>query len=99
MRVSGGEYMEKVGWPRREEVNLRKVCFGLAMLAAGSCASAPKKDQDQGQIRYQLAVGYYRDRRVEAAVEELEKALKADPENADAYNMLGIVALGQGNDY
>jgi type IV pilus assembly protein PilF len=75
------------------------ICVGLAALAGLRCASLPKPDPEQSQIRYQLAVGYYRDRRVEAAVEELEKALKADPDNADAYNMLGIIALRQGNDY
>jgi type IV pilus assembly protein PilF len=91
--------MEKIGWSRGGTRVLANVCLALAILEGGACASAPKKDEDQGQIRYQLAVGYYRDRRIEAAVEELEKSLKADPDNADAYNMLGIVALGQGNDY
>jgi Tfp pilus assembly protein PilF len=71
----------------------------LAVLLGPTCATAPKKDPDQSQIRYQLGVGYYRDRRVEAAIEELEKALKADPDNADAYNMLGIIALQQGYEY
>ena len=50
-------------------------------------------------MRYQLGVEYFQGRRVEAAIEELEKALAADPENADAYNMLGIIALRQGHDY
>ena len=36
---------------------------------------------------------------MEAAVEELRKALAADPENADAHHMLGIIALDQGHDY
>ena len=48
---------------------------------------------------YQLGVENFRNRRVEAAVDELEKAVKADPENADAYNMLGLIALNQGHDY
>jgi type IV pilus assembly protein PilF len=79
----------------------RAALLGLALLTAlgPGCATTPKKDPEQSQIRYQLALGYFRDRRVEAAVEELEKALKADPDNADAYNMLGIIALRQGNDY
>src|SRR3954469_25532769 len=85
------------GWRGRPAV--RAWCVALAALAGASCASTPKKDPDQSQIRYQLAVGYYRARRVEAAVEEREKALKADPDNADAYNMLGIIALRQGHDY
>lgn len=71
----------------------------LALLAGASCATRQKNDPDQAQVRYQLAVGYYRDGRIEPALEELEKSLKADPDNADAYNMLGIIALRQGNDY
>lgn len=71
----------------------------LGMLMAFGCAARLKRDPEQSQIRYQLAVGYYRDKRVEAATEELNKALQADPENADAYNMLGIIALHQGHDF
>jgi len=71
----------------------------LALLLDSGCASRPKRDPEQSQIRYQLAAGYFRDQRVEAAIEELQKALQADAENADAYNMLGIVALRQGHDY
>jgi type IV pilus assembly protein PilF len=71
----------------------------LTLLTVESCATRQKNDPDQAQVRYQLAVGYYRDGRIEPALEELEKSLKADPDNADAYNMLGIIALRQGNDY
>jgi Tfp pilus assembly protein PilF len=69
----------------------------IAVLPA--CASRPKRDPDQSFARYELGVQYYNGRRVEAAIEELNHALKADPENADAYNMLGIIALNQGHDY
>jgi Tfp pilus assembly protein PilF len=72
-------------------------CF--ALLLDPGCASRPKRDPEQSQIRYQLAAGYFRDQRVEAAMEELQKSLQADAENADAYNMLGIIALRQGHDY
>jgi type IV pilus assembly protein PilF len=58
-----------------------------------------KRDVDQSQVRYQLAVGYFQNHRVEAAVEELQKAIEADPQNAEAYNMLGLVALKQAYDY
>jgi Tfp pilus assembly protein PilF len=71
----------------------------LALLLDPGCASRPKRDPEQSQIRYQLAAGYFRDQRVEAAIEELQKSLQADAENADAYNMLGIIALRQGHDY
>jgi type IV pilus assembly protein PilF len=71
----------------------------LVLLLDPGCASRPKRDPEQSQIRYQLAAGYFRDQRVEAAIEELQKALQADAENADAYNMLGLIALRQGHDY
>lgn len=63
------------------------------------CATGSKRDPEQSSIRYQLAVNDYQSRRVEAAIEELNQALKLDPENADAHNMLGIIALQQGADY
>jgi Tfp pilus assembly protein PilF len=72
--------------------------FGAA-LAVPACASRPKRDPEQSFVRYQLGVEYFRARRVEAAVEELRKALVADPDNAEAYNMLGLIALNQGHDY
>lgn len=71
----------------------------IAVLSAPGCATRAKRDPDQSQVRYQLAVGYFENRRVEAAVDELNKALDADPENADAHNMLGLVALKQAHDY
>lgn len=71
----------------------------VAGVAVTSCATGPRRDPEQSQIRYQLAVGYYKDRRVEAAIEELHRALQSDAENADAFNMLGIIALNQGHDY
>ncbi len=67
-------------------------------MSAG-CASRPKREPDQSMALYQLGVENFRNRRVEAAIEELDKAVKADPENADAYNMLGLIALNQGHDY
>jgi Tfp pilus assembly protein PilF len=71
----------------------------LLMLPAVGCVPRAKRDPDQSQVLYELGARYYSNRRVEAAIEELQKALKADPENADAYNMLGIIALKQGHDY
>jgi type IV pilus assembly protein PilF len=50
-------------------------------------------------VRYQLAVGYFQNHREEAAVEELQKSIEADAQNADAYNMLGLIALKQAYDY
>jgi type IV pilus assembly protein PilF len=71
----------------------------LVTLAAVSCASGPKRDPDQSFVRYQLGVEYFKANRMEAATEELQKALAADPQNQDALHMLGIIALRQGYDY
>jgi Tfp pilus assembly protein PilF len=71
----------------------------IAVLTAPGCATRAKRDPDQAQVRYQLAVGYFQNHRVEAAIEELQKAIEADPQNAEAYNMLGLVALKQAYDY
>jgi type IV pilus assembly protein PilF len=71
----------------------------IAVLSAPGCATRAKRDPDQSQVRYQLAVGYFENHRVEAAVEELQRAIAADPQNAEAHNMLGLVALKQAYDY
>lgn len=82
------------------EGGLRKILATLAVtsaLATGfACASRPKRDPDQSFKLFQVAVSSYEANRLEAAVGELEQALKADPQNADAHNMLGIIALRQG---
>jgi type IV pilus assembly protein PilF len=71
----------------------------IAVLSAPGCATRTKRDADQSQVRYQLAVGYFENRRVEAAVDELQKAIAADPQNAEAYHLLGLIALKQAHDY
>jgi Tfp pilus assembly protein PilF len=67
--------------------------------AAAGCATRPHRDSEQSHIRYQLAADYFRARRTEAALEELRKALELDPENADAYDLMGLIALAQGAEY
>jgi type IV pilus assembly protein PilF len=71
----------------------------IAVLSAPGCATRAKRDPDQSQVHYQLAVGSFQNRREEAAVEELQKAIEADAQNADAYNMLGLISLKQAYDY
>src|SRR5918912_963881 len=71
----------------------------LALCAPMGCVSRARPDREQSQLLYELGAKYYANRRIEAAIEELQKALKADPENADAYHMLGIISLKQGHDY
>jgi Tfp pilus assembly protein PilF len=71
----------------------------IAVLTAPGCATRAKRDTDQSQVRYQLAVGYFQNHRDEAAIEELQKAIEADPQNAEVYNMLGLISLKQAYDY
>jgi type IV pilus assembly protein PilF len=71
----------------------------IAVLSAPGCATRAKRDPDQSQVRYQLAVGYFQNHREEAAVEELQKAVEADAQNAEAFNMLGLISLKQAYDY
>ena len=69
------------------------------MTFGSGCATSVKADTEQSRIRYQLAEDYFRGQRTEAALEELKKALGLDPNNADAYALLGIIALSQGAEY
>ena len=71
-----------------------------ALTGAAGCASpGVTRNTEQSHIRYELAADDFRVQRTEAALEELRKALALDPENADAYNLLGLVALSQGAEY
>ncbi len=45
----------------------------------------------RSQIRTELAAGYYERGQMDIAIEELNEALKIDPTNAKAYNVLGLV--------
>ena len=74
------------------------VALGVASAACiGPTTHA--RNPEQSTIRYQLAADDFRVQRNEAALEELRKALELDPENADAYNLLGLIALSQGAEY
>jgi type IV pilus assembly protein PilF len=70
-----------------------------ALLALSGCVPHVKKNADEAQIHFQLAGDYFRHRRVEAALDELQRALASDPNNADAYNLLGLISLQQGAEY
>ena len=70
------------------------------MASAAGCAGPGRaRDTEQSNVRYQLAADDFRVQRTEAALEELRKALALDPGNADAYNLLGLIALSQGAEY
>jgi type IV pilus assembly protein PilF len=79
------------------------VAVGALSLLAGCAApgnDAPRElrtasDQTAGekraQIRLQLAVGYYQDRKYEIALDEVKKAIAAAPDYADAYGFRALI--------
>ncbi len=76
------------------------ILTAVGVVAGGAgCAHRPRREPEQSSIRYELAVDYLAKRRVEPALEELQKSLALDPENADAHNLHGLIALQQGAGY
>ena len=73
--------------------------FGCASSqSAGSLAELPTSsdltnNQKRANIRLQLAVGYYQQRQLEVALDEIKQALAADPSFAEAYSMRGLIYM------
>ena len=53
-------------------------------------------NQKLAQIRLQLAVGYYEQRQMAEALDDIKRALQADPNFADAYSMRGLIYMDMG---
>ena len=66
---------------------------GSAELATSSDQSV---DQTRALIRMQLAVEYYEQGQMEVALDEIKKALQADPSLADAYGVRALIYMGMG---
>jgi type IV pilus assembly protein PilF len=66
---------------------------GKAELPTLSEATAAQK---RAQIRMQLAVGYYEQGQLAVALDEIKKAIDADPGYADAYGMRALIYMGMG---
>jgi type IV pilus assembly protein PilF len=58
--------------------------------------SSASDNQARARIRLQLAVGYYEQRQMEIALDEVRQALQADPEFADAYSVRGLIQMEMG---
>lgn len=83
--------------------------FASAMVLAG-CASGPgappqgeqaasadqAENRRRAQIRLQLAVGYYEQRQMAVALDEIRQALIADPTFAEAYVMRALIYMDMG---
>lgn len=53
-------------------------------------------NQRRARIRLQLAVGYYQQRQLPVALDEIKQALQADPEFAEAYGMRALIYMDMG---
>lgn len=61
-----------------------------------SSSSDPTDNQKRARIRLQLAVGYYEQRQLAVALDEIKQALQADPNFADAYSMRALIYMEMG---
>lgn len=52
--------------------------------------------QKRARIRLQLAIGYYEQRQMQVALDEIKQALLADPDFSDAYNVRGLIYMDMG---
>jgi type IV pilus assembly protein PilF len=82
----------------------------VAMTMLAGCASGPSAgnqselqtssdqtdSQKRARIRLQLAIGYYEQRQMPVALDEIKQALQADPNFADAYSMRGLIYMDMG---
>jgi type IV pilus assembly protein PilF len=59
-------------------------------------ASDQSDTQKRARIRLQLAVGYYEQRQLAVALDEIKQALQADPNFAEAYSMRGLIYMEMG---
>lgn len=59
-------------------------------------SSDQTEEQARAQIRLQLALGYYGQRQLEVALDEVKRALAADPSYADAYSLRGLIYMDMG---
>ncbi len=59
-------------------------------------ASDQSSAQKRSTIRLQLAAGYYQRGQLEVALDEIKKAIDADPNNAAAYGVRGLIYMDMG---
>lgn len=81
-----------------------------SILLLAGCASTPSAsgqgelptssdqtdNQKRAQIRMQLAVGYYEQRQLGVALDEVKQALQADANLADAHGLRGLIYMDMG---
>ncbi|MBC7413417.1 MAG: type IV pilus biogenesis/stability protein PilW [Herminiimonas sp.] len=78
----------------------------VAGCAGGRGAGAPQAElptssdqtdnQKRAQIRLQLAIGYFEQRQMNVALDEIKQALATDPNFADAYSVRALIYMDMG---
>jgi len=72
-------------------------CASNSGMQGGSSAASEQADnQARARIRLQLAVGYYEQRQMDVALDEVRQAIEADPNFADAYSVRGLIYMNKG---
>ena len=86
-------------------VSARLFAISVLALTLGACASSPEpqfgaKPQEAARLNAQLGAQYLRDDRLQLAKRKLDKALRQDPDNADAHAVYALLnmRLGQPED-
>jgi len=79
-------------------VNTRTTTTSLADTSSGKGAeivteSDETNRQRRARLRMELASGYFEHGQTTVALDEIKQALAADPNNADAYNLRGLVYM------
>lgn len=59
-------------------------------------SSDQTESQKRARIRLQLAIGYYEQRQMSVALDEIKQALLADPNLADAYSVRALIYMDMG---
>ncbi len=87
-----------------------RMCALLAVVLLAACGAAQKREtqaelptssdqtssQKRAAIRLQLAIGYFQQRQMDAALDDVKQALQADPEYADAYGVRALIYMEMG---
>jgi hypothetical protein len=74
------------------------MALGIALISAGSTCGQPTRNTAASMNRYKIALDEFQKRELQAAVTDSKKALEYDPDNADALNLLGLIAAQRGVD-
>jgi type IV pilus assembly protein PilF len=92
----------------RKAWNLVFAVLILATLGLAGCASnintakdeplidQPNRQQRMANTRLQLAVNYYEQRQMNVALNEISRAIQAEPNFADAYSVRGLIYMDMG---